>query len=77
MSDWGSLAAVARDLELNPGTLGNWVKEWRVEDPDPAAATNPGEVARVAEMESEVRRLRMEKVFGERRGLRERSAPRG
>ncbi|MGM5069158.1 transposase [Rhodococcus qingshengii] len=36
-----SLAAVARDLEINPGTLGNWVKAWREENPDPATATNP------------------------------------
>lgn len=48
-----SLAAVARDLEINPGTLGNWVKAWRKENSDPATATNPVEAARVAEMESE------------------------
>nr|THJ66908.1 transposase [Rhodococcus qingshengii] len=58
-----SLAAVARDLEINPGTLGNWVKAWREENPDPATATNPVEAARVAEMESEIRRLRMENEF--------------
>ena len=58
-----SLAAVARDLEINPGTLGNWVKAWREESPDPATATNPVEEARVAEMESEIRRLRMENEF--------------
>ncbi|MFI7167286.1 transposase [Rhodococcus erythropolis] len=51
-----SLAAVARDLEINPGTLGNWVKAWREENPDPAPATNPVEAAGVAEMESEIRR---------------------
>lgn len=32
-----SFAAVARDLEINPGTLGNWVKAWREENPDPPA----------------------------------------
>ncbi len=35
-----SLAAVARDLEINPGTLGNWVKAWREENSDPATASN-------------------------------------
>lgn len=58
-----SLAAVARDLEINPGTLGNWVKAWREESPDPAPATNPVGTARVTEMESEIRRLRMENEF--------------
>lgn len=58
-----SLTVVARDLEINPGTLDNWVKAWREENPDPATATNPVEAARVAEMESEIRRLRMETSF--------------
>lgn len=61
-----SLAAVARDLEINPGTLGNWVKAWREENPDPATAADPVEAARVAEMEAEIRRLRMENEFLEK-----------
>lgn len=71
-----SLAAVARGLEINPGTLGNWVKAWREENPDPATATNPVEAARVAEMESEIRRLRMENEFLKKgRGLLRQDTP--
>ncbi|MDV8009250.1 IS3 family transposase [Rhodococcus sp. IEGM 1318] len=71
-----SLTAVARDLEINPGTLGNWVKAWREENPDPATATNPVEAARVAEMESEIRRLRMENEFLKKgRGLLRQDTP--
>ncbi|WP_424810253.1 transposase [Rhodococcus sp. 27YEA15] len=58
-----STADVARELEINAGTLTNWVDAWRKKNPDPATATNPVEAARVAEMESEIRRLRMENEF--------------
>lgn len=58
-----STADVARDLGINTGTLSNWVNAWRKQNPDPATATNPLEAARVAEMESEIRRLRMENEF--------------
>lgn len=57
------IAEIARELEINEGTLGNWVNEWKTNNPEPEKALNPVERARVAEMESEIRRLRMENEF--------------
>lgn len=57
------VAEVARDLQINAGTLGNWVNTWRREHPEPEPEQTPTERARVAEMEDEIRRLRMENEF--------------
>src|SRR5664279_4351832 len=57
------VAEVARDLGVNDGTLGNWVKAWRDANPEPDKSLSPLERARVSEMESEIRRLRMENEF--------------
>ncbi|MEU5852736.1 transposase [Saccharopolyspora shandongensis] len=57
------VAEVARDLEINAGTLANWVNAWRRENPDAEQPVSPSERARVAEMEDEIRRLRMENEF--------------
>ena len=54
---------IARELEINEGTLGNWVNEWKRSNPEPEKALTPVERARVAEMEDEIRRLRMENEF--------------
>lgn len=43
--------------------MGNWVKIWKNENPEPETALTPTERARVAEMEDEMRRLRMENEF--------------
>lgn len=29
------IAEIARELEVNEGTLGNWVNEWKRENPEP------------------------------------------
>lgn len=57
------IAEVARELGINEGTLGNWVNQWRRDNPEPETALTPVERARVAEMEDEIRRLRMENEF--------------
>jgi transposase len=57
------IAEVARELAINETTLGNWVKAWRAEHPEPEPEQSPVERARVAEMEDELRRLRMENEF--------------
>ena len=57
------VAEIARELEVNEGTLGNWVNEWKRENPEPDKALTPVERARVAEMEDEIRRLRLENEF--------------
>ena len=57
------VAEVARDLGVNDGTLGNWVKAWRDANPEPVAELSPVERAHVKELEDEVRRLRLENEF--------------
>ena len=57
------IAEVARELEINEGTLGNWVNQWKADNPKPEKALSPLERARVAEMEDEIRKLRMENEF--------------
>ena len=57
------VAEVARDLGIHAGTLGNWVNTWRREHSAPDEPLSPVERARVAEMEDEIRRLRMENEF--------------
>ena len=57
------IAEIARELEVNEGTLGNWVNEWKRENPEPEKTLTPVERARVAEMEDEIRRLRLENEF--------------
>lgn len=57
------VAEVARELEINGGTLGNWVHAWRRDHPEPEAEMSAVERARLSELEAEVRRLRMENEF--------------
>jgi transposase-like protein len=57
------IAEIARDLGVNDGTLGNWVKAWRDANPEPRQPLSPIERVRVSELEEENRRLRMELEF--------------
>ncbi|MCP2254593.1 transposase [Prauserella aidingensis] len=57
------VAEVARELQINEGTLGNWVNSWRRDNPEPEPEMSPVERARLSELEDEVRRLRMENEF--------------
>ena len=57
------VAEVARELEINPGTLGNWVHAWRTDNPETEPEMSPAERARLSELEAEVSRLRMENEF--------------
>jgi len=57
------IAEVARELEINEGTLGNWVNQWKRDNPEPEKALSLVERARVVEMEGEIRKLRMENEF--------------
>jgi transposase-like protein len=57
------VAEIARDLQINEGTLGNWVNVWRKENPDPEPELSPVERAKMRQLEEEVRRLRMENEF--------------
>ena len=58
-----SVAEVARDLGVNDGALGNWVKAWRDANPEREPKLSPVERARMNELEEENRRLRMENEF--------------
>jgi len=55
-----SIAAVARDLDINAGTLANWVKRDKVERGE-AEGLTVDERARLAQLERENTELRMER----------------
>ncbi len=57
------VSEISKELEIHEGTLGNWVKQWKDENPEPETALTPTERARVAQIEDEIRRLRMENEF--------------
>jgi transposase len=57
------IAEVARDLGVNDGTLGNWVKVWRDANPEREPKLSPVERACMNELEEENRRLRTENEF--------------
>lgn len=57
------IAHIARELEINEGTLANWVHAWRQANPEPEEGPTPVERQRMADMEDEIRRLRMENEF--------------
>lgn len=54
---------VAKELEIHDGTLGNWVKLYRQENPEPEPVLKPSDRVRLAKLEAEVRELRMENEF--------------
>ena len=56
------IAAVARDLGINEGTLGNWVSRYRAEHPV-SEELSIDERDRLKELERENRELRMERDF--------------
>ncbi len=56
------IAEVARELGINPGTLGNWVNKYRNEHPA-SEELGISERARLRELERENRELRLEREF--------------
>jgi transposase-like protein len=57
------IAEVARELGIYDGTLGNWVNAWRRDNPEPEESLTPTDRVRMAELEDENRRLRLENEF--------------
>ena len=58
-----SIVDVATELGINSGTLGNWVLKYREEHPEPEQPLSAKDHVRLAELEVENRRLRMENEF--------------
>jgi transposase len=57
------IAAVAREIHVNEGTLGNWVNQYRREHVGEEPPLSVSERARLKELEDENRDLRMKNEF--------------
>ena len=57
------IAEVAREIQVNEGTLGSWVNRYRVEQVGEEPPLSISERARLRELEREVRELRMKAEF--------------
>ena len=57
------ISQVAHELGINAGTLGNWVTKYRKANPEPDKMLTPADYGRLAELEEENRRLKMENEF--------------
>ena len=57
------IVQVARELNLNEGTLGNWVNRYRREHAEEEPPLDVDERARLRELERELREARMENEF--------------
>jgi transposase len=58
-----AIAEVAREIQVNEGTLGNWVNKYRVEHADEEPPLSVSDRARLRELERENRELRMKAEF--------------
>jgi transposase-like protein len=58
-----AIAEVAREIQVNEGTLGNWVNKYRVEHADEELPLSVSDRARLRELERENRELRMKAEF--------------
>ena len=58
-----SIAQVARELGINPGTLANWVASYRQAHPAGEEPLSVSDRARLRELERENRELRMQAEF--------------
>lgn len=57
------LVDVAAELGVNAGTLGNWVNQWKRENPEPEPEMTPKDMARLEAVEEELRQVKMENEF--------------
>lgn len=57
------IAEVAREIQVNEGTLGNWVNKYRADHPDEEEPLSLSERARLRELERENRELKMKAEF--------------
>jgi transposase-like protein len=58
-----AIAEVAREIQVNEGTLGSWVNKYRVEHADEEPPLPMSERARLRELERENREMKMKAEF--------------
>ena len=58
-----AIAEVAREIQVNEGTVGNWVNKYRVEHADEEPPLSVSDRARLRELERENRELRLKAEF--------------
>jgi transposase len=58
-----AIAEVAREIQVNEGTLGSWVNKYRVEHADEEPPLSMSDRARLRELERENRELKMKAEF--------------
>jgi transposase len=58
-----AIAEVAREIQVNEGTLGNWVNKYRIEHADEEPPLSMSDRARLRELERENRELKMKAEF--------------
>jgi transposase len=58
-----AIAEVAREIQVNEGTLGNWVNKYRIEHADEEPPLSVSDRARLRELERENRELKMKAEF--------------
>jgi transposase-like protein len=58
-----AIAEVAREIQVNEGTLGNWVNKYRIEHADEEPPLSMSDSARLRELEPENRELKMKAEF--------------
>jgi len=58
-----AIAEVAREIQVNEGTLGNWVNKYRIKHADEEPPLSMSDRARLRELERENRELKMKAEF--------------
>ena len=58
-----AIAEVAREIQVNEGTLGNWVNKYRIEHADEEPPLSMSDRARLRELERQNRELKMKAEF--------------
>jgi transposase len=58
-----AIAEVAREIQVNEGTLGNWVNKYRIDHADEEPPLSMSDRARLRQLERENRELKMKAEF--------------
>ena len=60
------IVEVASELGINAGTLGNWVNQWKKDNPEPDPAMTPKNLVRLEAVDEELRAVKMENEFSKK-----------